>query len=177
MHFNNIENISVFDSFFDNYSELINSIINESQSSEIIIISSKHRNAGFFIGPDDYFTTNPIMTKKNIAYNQYNCDKIRLTIIEKYAFIAHELGHIYDSKIYQTDDNLTKEINADEMACKIGLQDDLICGLQKLMDSNTHIELTNNINKRISYRKSKSEIFIAAEQVSLTSKTKSQKLI
>ena len=155
MHFNNTYKIPLFDSFFDNYSEIINNMVDESQSSEIVIVSSNHKNAGFIIGPNDYFTTNPIFKTKNIAYNEDNCDKIELTIQEKYAFIAHELGHIYDTRNYNENESLAKEINADEMACKIGLQEYLISGLQKIIDNDTNVKTVDDIIERILYRKSK----------------------
>lgn len=41
----------------------------------------------------------------NICYNEDNCNDMNLSKEERYAIIAHEIGHIYD----ETDKNIYKE--------------------------------------------------------------------
>ena len=89
----------------------------------------------------------------NIFYHEENCNIKNLSILERFAFIAHEIGHIYDTNIYtygDTKDDLRKEINVDLMACKIGLKDYLISGLGKLIDDQNPKEM-EQIKQRIDF--------------------------
>lgn len=152
MHFHNVSNINIFDSFFKLHGLSINAILNENESTEIKIFDSNRQEGKAILLPSDYLASNPVLGYKNIAMNEVNCAIIDLTIEEKYAMIAHEIGHIFDSSKDLTNSQLQKEITADEMACNIGLQNDLISGLMKIINSMSHSDMNEQIQKRINYR-------------------------
>jgi hypothetical protein len=148
MYFDNVDKIPLFDAFLERYKDRINEILeeNESNGSKVVIFSSNHPVAQFYIiAPTDFI----VSQKDAIAYNEKNCDSINLTIQERYAFIAHEIGHIFDTT--DKSNKWQREVNADSMACKIGLQDFLISGLKKMIDSHTHIEMEVQMQKRIDF--------------------------
>jgi|GEM_PF-3540128 hypothetical protein len=62
--------------------------------------------------------------------------------------IAHEIGHIFAAS--RDLNSLCNEINADKMACEIGLRIDLCSGLQKVIDSNNQQKMKKQIIQRIS---------------------------
>ena len=112
------QNIALFENFANIYGDILNTITDDS----IKIIVPTDRYAECILELDGLFQTNPAISFKHIGYNEENCKAINLTENEKFAMIAHELGHIYNN-IYQFDENelLNREINADIMACRLGL--------------------------------------------------------
>lgn len=61
---------------------------------------------------------------------------INLAEIDVFAMIAHELGHIYnENRQFKEDTFLNTEINADIMACHLGLKHELIRGLTNIIES------------------------------------------
>jgi hypothetical protein len=69
-----------------------------------------------------------------IFYNEEECDRIKLTEEERYALLAHELGHYYDSTSRELGQQL-REINADDFAVKLGLGCYLASALQKIQEA------------------------------------------
>lgn len=126
------QNIALFENFANIYGDILNTITDDS----IRIIVPTDRYAGYILEPDGLFQTNPAISFKHIGYNEENCNAINLTENEKFAMIAHELGHIYNNNCqFDKNELLNREINADIMACRLGLKDDLIRGLTKIIES------------------------------------------
>lgn len=87
--------------------------------------------------------TNIKDTISGIVINEELCSKLNLTINDKFAAIAHEIGHImfYFLENKQTNE----ELKADEFACKIGLSAELSGLLQKIKDANIYDEGTKKV--------------------------------
>ena len=77
--------------------------------------------------PGDFMAINSNV----IFYNEEECDRIKLTEEERYALLAHELGHYYDSTSRELGQQL-RENNADDFAVRLGLGDYLVSGLDKI---------------------------------------------
>lgn len=79
------------------------------------------------------------------------CERLELTNEEKLAAIAHELGHIRYTEIYQTSDQgQVAEMECDEFACKLGLSRPLASQLLKLTKYRIlPDQLTQFINDRL----------------------------
>lgn len=69
-----------------------------------------------------------------IFYDEAACDRIKLSEEERYAFLAHELGHYYDDTSRDLEQQL-REINADDFAVKLGLGRYLASALQKIQEA------------------------------------------
>ena len=73
-----------------------------------------------------------------IVYNFEVIKHYELTQLEQYAFVAHEVGHMFLNHNDKREDNpLINEINADNFAVKLGLIEPLISGLQKIIELNS----------------------------------------
>lgn len=140
------QNIELFENFAERYGDELNNISDDS----ITIIVSTDRYAELILEPDGFFQTNPTIDFKHIGYNEDNCNAINLTENEKFAMIAHELGHIYGNNCqFVENELLNKEINADIMACRLGLKDNLTSELTKIIGSQycrNKKQLENRIN-------------------------------
>jgi hypothetical protein len=70
---------------------------------------------------------------------------------EKYALIAHEIGHLYTSLNYGCPALWNDENEADDFACSIGLKQELKNALNKLLnivqDTNRKAEIIQRINR------------------------------
>ena len=153
MYFENIDNIPLFDSFLKEYKGEVDEIVNENgnNNTKIVIFGypSKSIYAHAVISKDDFFKSLQRKPDPFIGYNEGNCKSVNLTIQEEYAMIAHEIGHVYDTNTYIEEDFLKKEIYADSMACKIGLRDFLVSGLEKIINSHCCGNMENQIQERI----------------------------
>jgi len=69
-----------------------------------------------------------------IYYNESKADELKLTEEERFACIAHEIGHFKDKT--SRDHHLQRECNADEFAVNIGLRVPMISALEKLQALN-----------------------------------------
>lgn len=73
-----------------------------------------------------------------IGYRASNVNELNLTDEERFAMIAHEFGHVYNLDTHYGEgsniDFLKKELDADEMACRLGLTQTLISGLMVIME-------------------------------------------
>ena len=70
---------------------------------------------------------------KCIWYNEKIVQEIGLNKEECYACIAHEIGHLLDKRGME-DDQQVREKNADKFACKLGLSENMISALEKMID-------------------------------------------
>ncbi len=123
--------IRLFENFIELYGERLDEIINE--KLEIIIYSSTAKASKGIIDDNGYFNSNPALALKNIAYNEQNCNAINLSIEERHACIAHEIGHIRAvGTTFAT--SLDNEHDADLTACDLGLGRHLAGALRKIID-------------------------------------------
>lgn len=88
---------------------------------------------------------------KNIWYNKVKVDQLRLSQSECFACIAHELGHFLDSSDRFATPQQTREINADQLAVKLGLKKSMKSALGKIIDYYLdNKELVEGMKERIS---------------------------
>ena len=88
---------------------------------------------------------------KSIWYNKEKVDQLGLSQSECFACISHELGHFLDQCDRWATPQQTREINADQLAVKLGLGKSLQTALGKLIDDNPdNQELVKGMTKRIS---------------------------
>ncbi|MCD8103057.1 MAG: hypothetical protein LUE26_10905 [Alistipes sp.] len=123
--------VRLFENFIELYGECLDEIINE--KLEIEIYPSHNYLSEWIMDRKGYFATNLLLKGKNIAYNEQNCNAINLSIEERHACIAHEIGHIRAAcTTFAT--SLDKEHNADLTACELGLGRHLAGALRKIID-------------------------------------------
>lgn len=89
--------------------------------------------AGVFCDSEP-FAFNKAINKGSIWYNECKVNEIGLDKEECYACIAHELGHMMDSSQRNLEHQQDREINADRIACELGLGDCMISALYKMID-------------------------------------------
>lgn len=84
-----------------------------------------------------------------IAINETQCERLGLEDGEKDACLFHEIGHILHPN---EDDGLKKELTADSLAVEIGLEDQLVSALKKMVVSDVfNIEASNEMMNRIEH--------------------------
>ena len=87
---------------------------------------------------------------KTIWYNKEKVDQLGLSQSECFACISHELGHFLDPSDRWATPQQTREINADQLAVKLGLGKSLQTALGKLIDDNPdNQELVEGMQDRI----------------------------
>ncbi len=139
MNFENYSGLTLFDEFTKLYNSHINEMKEVKQSSiykiKFVSEDSSIMQAHYFFdfSEKDFFFKCFINKAPIIGCNKNNCEIIKLSEIECFAMIAHELGHIY--LVPNTEEDLLKkELLADEMSCRLGLKEGLISGLKKIAD-------------------------------------------
>lgn len=81
-------------------------------------------------------------TISGIIINEKLCLDLKLTSGDKFAAIAHEIGHIMF--FFLENKQIEEEFKADEFACKMGLSEELLGLLQKLKNSGIYNETTTD---------------------------------
>lgn len=122
-------------------------IFNEGKFMNIPIKFSKTEDASHVSCDNSPFACNYCGHQgyRHIVYNLEVIKRYEFTKLEQYAFVAHEIGHIFLNHNDRREcDPLANEINADNIAVKLGLIEPLISGLQKIIELNT-----NDISERI----------------------------
>lgn len=79
-------------------------------------------------------------TISGIIINEELCSQLKLTINDKLAAIAHEIGHIIF--FFLENKPIDEELKADEFACKMGLSVELRGLLEKMRGTNMYNEVT-----------------------------------
>ena len=75
--------------------------------------------------------------------------KLHFTNKEIWALFAHEIGHLVNNAISPYPD-IRKEYVADDMACQLGLKEQMVFALSKMMNSNYYsVEQKNGMENRI----------------------------
>lgn len=106
---------------------------------------------------------NPLIDVTFYQETPYACDTKTLVVVdndvlstqfaeeEKYAFIAHEIGHLHCSLCGCNCCGFVGETHADDFACSLGLQSELRSALTKLLgvvlDPNLKSEIVQRINR------------------------------
>lgn len=152
--FKNPQNILIFEWFFEQFGPRINQLYNGEAVSEISGINSKHPISQAILSPSDPFATNVKLTPLAVALNEPVCISLNLTEEEQYAMIAHEIGHILDSTPRE-DNQPLRERNADQFALRLGLDENLLSGLEKLVKSGAYEGEAEQLKHRIEYLKLK----------------------
>lgn len=95
-----------------------------------------------------------LSTKAGIIFNQAAIDNLELTEEEQYAAIAHEIGHIiyrFFDKKEQFPKGQGEEIFADSIAAEIGLAEELLSLLEKMVSSGLFQDSVSRFGMRIKY--------------------------
>jgi Zn-dependent protease with chaperone function len=142
--FKNQQNIEVFNSFIDQFENAINQNYDGNMIT-IVVMNEQHPFFKAIANDNDPFARNSM----NIAINEQVCQQLKLTQDEKYAMIAHEIGHILDSTPKETNNQLSREHNADQFAVKLNLTIELKTGLEKLIESGNYPEENEGLKERI----------------------------
>ena len=142
--FKNQQNIEVFNSFVDQFENAINENYNGNTIS-IVVMNEQHPFFKAIANDNDPFARK----FNNIAINEQVCHQLNLTQEEKFAMIAHEIGHILDNTPRDMNNQLNREINADEFAIKLNLSKELNTGLEKLIESENYSEENKGLEERI----------------------------
>lgn len=150
MSFNNVDNIQIFDDFLKEYIDKIKEIqeLNShkyNNKNQITIISNKNQLASFILDPKGNECI--ACSSDGICYHEANCNNINLSKEERYAIIAHEIGHIYDETYKKKHEE--REKNADLFAYKLGLKAHLISVLQKMITIEKDDRVKKDMQKRI----------------------------
>lgn len=147
----NDQDIEIFESFLNEFRQLLEVQIRQKRGTELTVLvgntDNPKLNARVSI-QEDPFSTNTGFREPPILINEPTCDTLRLNHRELYAFIAHEFGHILDDTP-RGNDQLEREINADQTSVELGLTQELISGLQKLVDSGLFAAQDQSILSRI----------------------------
>ena len=71
---------------------------------------------------------------------------------EEFAIIAHELGHfVAGVRGEKSTDNMEEESRADAMAVFLGLKEEMISAIRKMIDLNIHPENNAEMEERINH--------------------------
>ena len=95
-------------------------------------------------------------TISGIIINDELCSSLKLTISDKLAAIAHEIGHIMF--FFLENKQIDEELKADEFACKIGLSLELLGLLDKIKGANMY---SNTIKEHIELRLQLIKIYVS----------------
>ena len=148
MLFNNPNNEQLFNDFYKNYMHVIDGIYKD--VNQRFFMTDVYTDTGSFIGfsNDDkrrlynpqnsdtpFQCLNNFMGHTEIMRHKACCDAGRFSPEEQYALIAHEIGHFIAAieriQVYGFDE----EVFADTIAVKIGLRNEIVSAIQKLIKS------------------------------------------
>lgn len=160
MHFNNQYGIKQFDDFYHIYAYKI--AINWSELMHVTIDVYNEEHLKNFVTSlksmidKDVLCDTPYMSfcyrqtmngvENDIIENTALCQRLHLTDKERYALIAHEIGHFVEKKNSRGNGENEEEIACDGYAVELGLGDSLKTALQKIVDAKI---CTEEKNKRI----------------------------
>lgn len=149
MRFNNLQHLAIFNLFYKSFSNRIS--YKWPELMHIIIDVYNENNLKWFmtdskalLSKSDINDT-PYMSicflriengfSNDIIENSELCKGLKLTIGERFALIAHEIGHFVDTKNWQERENNDEEIACDCYAVELGLGSALKSALQKIVDA------------------------------------------
>lgn len=96
------------------------------------------------------YTSNHVVREIMRSEDVFNeCD---FTREEEFAIIAHELGHfVAGVRGEKSTDNMEEESRADAMAVFLGLKEEMISAIRKMIDLNIHPENNAEMEERINH--------------------------
>ena len=103
------------------------------RTERITVVLPEDSLAGAFWDSEP-FAFNRDINNGCIWYNEYKVNEIGLDQEERYACIAHELGHMMDSSQRNLEHQQDREIYADRIACELGLGNSMISALYKMIN-------------------------------------------
>lgn len=137
----NPDNISIVESFLRLYSPELERRFG-TLNYEVVISSLSDE--------DNDFHDIAARLGKKIFISRSQTDSLGLTFPEIYALIAHELGHIF----YHTDPwDVDGENRADSLAAELGLADQMISVIEKIIQSRRFRNVTSLLVQRIQFLK------------------------
>ena len=119
--------------FTDFIKRFENAELLRNRTERITVVLPEDSLAGAFRDSEP-FAFNRDINNGCIWYNEYKVNEIGLDQEERYACIAHELGHMMDSSQRNLEHQQKREIYADRIACELGLGDCMISALHKMID-------------------------------------------
>lgn len=87
-------------------------------------------------------------TIAGIVFTQSLIDELNLTESEKFAAIAHEIGHVLYFYLGNKNSYPSEEVYADSVACRIGLKDSILSVIDKLICCGKYQDLANQLEIR-----------------------------
>ena len=87
-------------------------------------------------------------TIAGIVFTQSLIDELNLTESEKFAAIAHEIGHILYFYLENKNSYPCEEVFADSVACRIGLKDSILSVIDKLICCGKYQDFANQLETR-----------------------------
>ena len=147
ININNTQNLEIYTTFINEFGELLRNIDTDS-TTNIFGVNVNHTLSSAVTISDDPFATNTIITPLLIVMNEAVCNDLNLTKRECFAMIAHEIGHILDTTP-RVGNETQREINADIFTVRLGLSQELINGLTKIIDSCNYDAQVEGIQERI----------------------------
>lgn len=157
MNFKNLDNTDIFDDFFQQYSSRINlSVQLNGYSSNYKGNTEIFRTLNDWGDPNYTYLDNTPYTNwcvedhpLEIVRSVNCCKRCCFSKDEEFAIIAHEIGHIEITITSRSKGGLEEEIEADKFAVKLGLKNELINALQKMIGAEINPAKEDEMNKRI----------------------------
>lgn len=147
--FKNPQNIELFKTFIEQFDKPINELV-KIETITICFINEQHKRYGFVGDANEPFVTNTkINNPTPIGMNEIVCGQLKLTQEEIFAMIAHEIGHILDKTLREANNQLERELNADQFAIKLNLSNQLKSGLEKFIESENYKDVVEDLSERI----------------------------
>lgn len=87
-------------------------------------------------------------TIAGIVFTQSLIDELNLTESEKFAAIAHEIGHVLYFYLENKNSYPSEEVYADSVACRIGLKDSILSVIDKLICCGKYQDLATQLEIR-----------------------------
>lgn len=157
MNFNNLDNVDIFDKFFQKYASQINLDVTLNVYSSDYKGDARLLTALKAIDGPDYKALDDTPFA-GAAYKDSPCEIVCSVKCyaqcdfpegEAFAIIAHELGHIERDIITRQLGGLEDEIEADKFAVRLGLTNELRNALQRMVDAKINLEEEDGLKKRI----------------------------
>lgn len=158
MNFNNLDSTDIFDKFFRKYVSQIN------LNATLNVCSSDYKGddakllAAFRSLDEPNYKELDNTPFVGVVHKDSTCEIVcsvkcyaqcGFSEEEAFAIIAHELGHIERDIITCQPGGLEDEIEADKFAVKLGLKNELINALQKMIGAEINPDKEDEMNKRI----------------------------
>lgn len=138
--FANIDNTGIVDGFLRMYGEYLEERYSD-RDMEISFIDVDK-------GDDNQYHDIMARINNTIFISMNECGKIGLTDVEIFAAIAHEIGHIiFRADAFQAD----SENRADQLAAELGLGNQMISVIEKIIMSRRYPRLTTQLVQRIQF--------------------------